>query len=245
MKRLDYFVENGAVVTDHAVDGNIFEETDEEEVSRIMKQRLNNEQLTDSQIRKYKGHLYRKMAEAYQERNLVMQLHIGAMRNNSTRRYETLGPDTGFDSMSDLSYLKQLKQLLDHLDQKEKLPKTILYSLNGNDNDALITLMQCYQQEGIRTAMQYGSAWWFNDHKTGIEKQLDALCSNGMLAGFVGMLTDSRSFLSFSRHEYFRRILCGKIGTYVENGDYPEDLDFLGRMVEDICYNNAVNYFKK
>lgn len=242
-KRLDYFVEMGCAGSDHAVDGNIYEEADEATVTAIMKKALNGETLTTKEIRQYKGYLYVQMGERYYKRNVVMQLHIGAMRNNSTRSFRLLGADTGYDSIGSGDYLGQLQKVLDQLDLNECLPKTILYSLSANDNDALITLMQCFQKPGQPGHMQYGSAWWFNDHKTGIEKQLNDLADNGVLSTFVGMLTDSRSFLSFSRHEYFRRILCNKLGTYVENGDYPYDLETLGKIVEDISYNNALHYF--
>ena len=181
----------------------------------------------------------------YADRELAMQLHIGALRNNSNRMLKVLGVDTGFDSIADFNYMPQLSAIMNKMDEKDQLPRTILYYLNPKDATALSTLAGCFQgnNKGIRGKIQLGSAWWFNDHKFGIEQQLQVLSDTGLLSTFVGMLTDSRSFLSFPRHEYFRRILCDRIGTLVEKNEYPYDMVFLGEMVENICYNNAKDYF--
>jgi len=172
-----------------------------------------------------------------------MQLHIGALRNNNTRMFERLGPDTGFDSMADQSIARPLSLFLDRLDVENLLPRTILYVLNPRDNDVAATMIGNFQDGTVPGKMQFGSGWWFNDQKDGMERQMTVLANMGLLSRFVGMLTDSRSFLSYPRHEYFRRILCNMIGSWVENGEAPADMKLLGKMVEDISWNNAVNYF--
>jgi glucuronate isomerase len=173
----------------------------------------------------------------------VMQLHIGALRNNSTRMFNCLGPDTGFDSISDAGVARPLSRFLDMLDLQDRLPRTILYCLNPKDNEVLATMAGNFQDGSVPGKMQFGSAWWFLDQQDGMEKQLTALASLGLLSRFVGMLTDSRSLLSYPRHEYFRRVLCNWLGKRIDAGELPDDLDLVGNMVRDICYNNAVNYF--
>ena len=172
-----------------------------------------------------------------------MQMHIGALRDTNTRMKDTLGPNTGFDSIADSAIAAPLAKFLDSLDKEAMLPKTILYSLNPNDNYTLGTMAGNFQDGIIPGKVQFGSAWWFNDQKEGMELQLSALANLGLLSRFVGMLTDSRSFLSYPRHEYFRRILCNFLGGLMENGEAPGDYKLIGKMVQDICYNNAVNYF--
>ena len=173
-----------------------------------------------------------------------MQLHMGALRNNNTKMFNQLGPDVGFDSIDDEQLASKLSKLLNSLAETDSLPKTILYTLNPKDNYVLGTMIGNFQANGIKGKIQFGSAWWINDQRDGMLEQMKALANLGALSAFVGMLTDSRSFLSYPRHEYFRRILCYLIGEWVENGEYPEDYEMLGSIVEDICYNNAVNYFK-
>lgn len=241
--RIEYFHANGARISDHACDGNIYAFVAEEEVNAIMSKALAGFPLSSDEIRKYKGALLVRLAAEYCRKDWVMQLHIGALRNNSTRQFNIMGADTGYDCMGDDVYMNQLSSMMDTMDLKDQLPKTILYCLNPRDNDMLVTLAGCFMQPHVRGKVQFGSAWWFCDQKSGMEKQLEAVASMGLLSCFVGMLTDSRSFLSFPRHEYFRRILCNKIGTLVENGEYPNDEQFLGKMVQDISYNNAVHYF--
>jgi len=177
------------------------------------------------------------------ESGWVMQLHLGALRNTSTRMLKIVGPDTGFDSIGDFEIARPLAKFLDALDKNNKLPKTILYNLNPRDNELIATMVGNFQDGSAPGKLQYGSAWWFLDQKDGMEKQIAALSNMGLLSRFVGMLTDSRSFLSYPRHEYFRRILCNILGSDVEAGLLPNDSDLLGKMVEDICFNNAGNYF--
>ena len=172
-----------------------------------------------------------------------MQLHINAARDNNSKRFNTLGADTGFDSINDNNIVYPLANFLNALDATDSLPKTILYSLNPRDNYVLGTLIGCFQGDGIAGKIQFGSAWWFNDQRDGMKMQMEALANLGSLSSFVGMLTDSRSFLSYTRHEYFRRILCNLIGEWVENGEYLNDEIMLGKIVQDICYYNAQKYF--
>ena len=183
------------------------------------------------------------LGKEYSERNWVMQLHFGETRNNNTTMYKRLGPDTGFDGIYNGVPLDQLSSFLDALNQSNHLPKTILYSLNPNDNAAIGTMLGCFQGPEAQGKIQQGSAWWFNDHLEGMMTQMNSLASLGMLANFVGMLTDSRSFLSYTRHEYFRRILCNMIGDKVENGEFPNDENRLAKMVQDISYYNTKEYF--
>ena len=172
-----------------------------------------------------------------------MQLHYGCKRDNNTPMFNKLGPDTGYDCINNYAPSSEMADFLNALNSTDELPKTILYSLNPNDNQSIGTILGCFQDSTAVAKIQQGSAWWFNDHKYGMESQLATLSSIGMLSTFIGMLTDSRSFLSFPRHEYFRRILCNQIGNWVENGEYPANLEFLKEMVENISYNNAVSYF--
>jgi glucuronate isomerase len=177
------------------------------------------------------------------EKGWIQQLHLGALRNNNTRMFKTLGPDTGFDSIGDFEIAKPLAKFLDRLDSQNKLPKTVLYNLNPRDNELLATMLGNFQDGSVPGKMQFGSAWWFLDQKDGMEKHINTLSNLGLLSRFIGMLTDSRSFLSYPRHEYFRRILCNILGSDAEAGLIPKDLKLLGQMVEDICFNNAKNYF--
>jgi glucuronate isomerase len=179
----------------------------------------------------------------YHARGWTQQYHLGALRNNSARMMAKLGPDTGFDSIGDFPQAVHLASMLNRLDQEDTLPRTILYNLNPRDNEVMATMIGNFNDGSIRGKMQFGSAWWFLDQKDGMEKQMNALSNMGLLSCFIGMLTDSRSFLSFPRHEYFRRILCNLIGRDVHAGELPNDTEWLGGMVQDICYRNARNYF--
>lgn len=243
VKRIEWFNENGCFISDHALDTVQYMEAGYDEVNAIFKKALKKETLSEDEIKKYKGYLVRFFGKEYARLGWTMQLHIGALRNNSTRMLKALGPDTGFDSINDSIIAKNLSQLLNALDITNELPKTILYCLNPRDNEVLATMLGNFQGGGIPGKIQYGSGWWFNDQKDGMERQMEALSQLGLLSRFVGMVTDSRSFLSYTRHEYFRRILCNKIGTWVENGEYPNEMEFLGQIVENICYNNAMKYF--
>jgi len=244
VKRMDFFSQNGCRISDHSLEGSIFCEADETELEKIFRMKIEGKDPTPQEVTKYRGNLLVFLAGEYEKRGWVMQLHIGAIRNNSSRAFKKLGIDTGFDSMNDFNYAVELSILLDHMDVKEALPKTILYCLNPKDNEMLASMMGNFQDGTIPGKIQFGPAWWFCDHKVGMKKQMQTLSELGVFSRFVGMVTDSRSFLSFSRHEYFRRILCNFIGNMVENGEYPENMDCLGKMVENICYYNIKNYMK-
>lgn len=242
-QRLEFFHKIGCRVSDHAMDPIVYEEGSEEEASLILAKALNYEKLTETEIKKYKTQVMLFLGREYSKLGWVMQLHIGTMRNNNSRMMKLLGPDTGFDATGDYVFAQALSRFLDKLDSTDELPKTILYCLNPRDNDVLATIMGCFQGGGIPGKIQFGSGWWFNDQKDGMIRQMVTLANLGLLSRFVGMLTDSRSFLSYTRHEYFRRILCNLLGEWVEAGEAPNDMKLLGSMVEDICFNNAKNYF--
>ncbi len=214
-ERMDYFHENGCRLSDHAVD-----EMNDEIIEKLV-----------------------FLGREYAERGWVMQLHIGALRNNNTRMFEKLGADTGFDSVNDFRVAEGLSKLMDTLEKEDLLPKTILYTLNPKDNYVLATMLGNFQKAPTAGKIQFGSGWWFNDQRDGMESQMKALANLGLLSSFVGMLTDSRSFVSYTRHEYFRRILCSLVGKWAEDGEYPNDVELLGKFVKDICYNNAEKYF--
>lgn len=245
-ERLDYFVAAGCRVTDHSLEESFYVPATKAQADAIYEKCLGGARPTDTEAAMYRGYVLTCLGREYARRNLVMQLHIGALRNNSPRMFEKLGPDTGFDSVGDFNYAPQLGALLGAMDITGQLPKTVLYYLNPKDAQMLAAMAGNFQgnDSGIRGKVQLGSAWWFCDHKNGMEYQMDALSDVGLISTFIGMLTDSRSFLSFPRHEYFRRILCNKIGTLVENGEYPADMEYLGQLIENICYNNAKTYFR-
>lgn len=242
-KRIAFFHENGCRISDHALDSVPFEVTDENEVDAIFKKALKGEKLTQCEVDKYKSYTLIKLGEKYSEIGWTYQLHIGALRNNNERMYNKLGADTGFDSISDYCIAAPLSKLLNALEKEDKLPKTILYTLNPKDNYVLGTMLGNFQGPEVPGKIQFGSGWWFNDQRDGMLEQMKALGNLGALNKFVGMLTDSRSFLSYTRHEYFRRILCNLLGTWVENGEFPADMDTLEVIVKGICFNNAKNYF--
>lgn len=250
-KRLEYFMENGCRVTDHSLELDFYRDTTRDEVESIFQKRLKESKdginnLSEDEAAAFRGYILTELGKMYADKGLAMQLHIGAIRNNSTRMFNLLGADTGYDSLNDFNYAPQLSALLNNMDRTDQLPRTILYYLNPKDAAMLGAMAGNYQgnDQGIKSKVQLGSAWWFNDHKSGMEEQMRILSEIGLISNFIGMLTDSRSFLSFPRHEYFRRILCNMIGSLVENGEYPKDMDFLGKMIENICYFNAKEYFK-
>ena len=245
IERLDFFIENGCRVSDHSLENTFYVPTTYEEVNNLFMERINGKQLSQEDAGKFHGYMYVALAKEYAKRDIVMQLHIGAIRNNSERCFRKLGPDTGFDALNDFNYAPQLAALLSAMDLEDQLPKTILYCLNPKDTEMLAAMSGtfCGNEKGIKGKVQLGAAWWFCDHKNGMERQIEAVSDAGLISTTVGMLTDSRSFLSFPRHELYRRILCNKIGSWVENGEYPEDLSYLRRMVQGICGKNAVNYF--
>lgn len=241
--RLDHFAAHGCKIADHALDEVLFGQASEAELDAMLARRLRGETLTLADVAAFKTAVLIYLAGEYKRRDWVQQYHIGALRNNNSRRLLSLGPDTGFDSINDAPVARALSQLLDAQDRQDLLPKTILYCLNPRDNEVLGTMIGNFQGGNIPGKMQFGSGWWFNDQKDGMERQLTQLAQLGLLSRFVGMLTDSRSFLSYTRHEYFRRILCRMVGRWVAEGEAPADLALLGAMVENICFNNARDYF--
>ena len=241
--QLDYFVSLGCKVSDHGLAAVPFAPAEEAEIEAIFQKRLKGILPTAPEEQKFKTALLIFLGREYAARGMVMQLHFGVMRDINTRVYEALGADAGIDAIGDAVSMKDLAAFLNALEKTGELPKTILYSLNGNDNAALMSVIGAFQGGGVKGKVQLGSAWWFQDHESGMRAQLKALAAQGHLATFVGMLTDSRSFLSYARHEYFRRILCDVIGTWVEEGKYPDDERLLNTIIRGICYENAKKYF--
>ena len=243
LKRLDFFCEMGCRATDHGLDYIVYEPTTGFAVNDIFKKAMNGERITSQEADMYKTELMLFLGEKIAEKGIVMQLHYGAQRNTNSKMFEKLGADTGFDCISVRNCGEALTGYLNALNKKDKLPKTIIYSLNPNDNELIDTVLGCFQGTEVAGKIQHGSAWWFSDTKSGMEAQIKSLANLSLLGNFVGMLTDSRSFLSYTRHEYFRRILCNIIGDWVENGEYPNDENALETIIKDISYNNAQKYF--
>ena len=239
--RIAYFNDYGCRLSDHALEYVPFAVGD---AKAAFDKRMAGEQLTKAEIDSFKTAMLKACAEEYVKYDWAMQLHIGALRNNNKKMYEKLGPDTGFDSINDLCIAEDLGAFMNHLEVNDCLPKTILYTLNPKDNYVLGTMLGCFQGAGVAGKIQFGSGWWFNDQRDGMEAQMQALANLGTLSAFVGMLTDSRSFVSYPRHEYFRRIMCNLIGKWVDEGEYPEDYKSLEKIVTGIAYYNAKNYFK-
>ena len=242
--RVEYFKANGCLVTDHSLEAPFFTRDSENKIEEIFKKRLADEKLTKEEADIYKTEIFLALGKIYYKNDLGMQLHMGALRNNNERMFKRLGADVGFDSIADNNYGEVLSKLLNSLDVNGELPKTILYCLNPKDNEVLGTMIGNFQNSDTPGKIQFGSGWWFNDQKDGMIRQMTALSQLGLLRRFVGMLTDSRSFLSYTRHEYFRRILCNLVGTWVEDGEVPYDEEILKAMIEEICFINAKNYFK-
>ena len=242
-KRMKLFDEMGCRVADHGLDYLMYREGTADEINKAFKKALNGEKLSKEEQEIYQTYLLISCAKEYHKMGWAMQLHFSCMRNPNSKMMAKLGPDTGFDCMASTDSCAAAYALMDALDKDNNLPKTILYSLNPADNEWIDTLLGAFQSDEIPGKIQHGSAWWFNDHKTGMQAQLTSLANLGILGNFIGMLTDSRSLLSYARHEYFRRILCNLIGTWVEDGEYPDDIEYLGSLVEDICSNNAKRYF--
>lgn len=238
--RIAYFHAHGCRLSDHALEYVPYGVGDPE---TAFNKRMSGETLTEDEIDSFKTAILTVCAEEYTRLDWAMQLHIGALRNNNTKMYELLGPDVGYDSSNDLCIAEKLARFMDHLEYRDCLPKTILYTLNPKDNYVLGTMLGCFQKAPVAGKIQFGSGWWFNDQRDGMEAQMQALANLGMLSRFVGMLTDSRSFVSYPRHEYFRRILCNLIGKWVDEGEYPADMDTLVEITSNICYYNALRYF--
>lgn len=243
INRMDYFNKLGCKISDHGLDYVMYEKSTDEEIEEIFSKRLSNQAITEKEIKKFKTAFMIFCAKEYYRLDWVMQLHFGCKRDNNTYMFNKLGPDTGYDCINNYTPIEELSFFLNELNIDNKLTRTILYSLNPNDDALIDTIMGCFQNSEAMSKIQHGSAWWFNDTKIGMEKHITTLASLGMLSNFVGMLTDSRSFLSYTRHEYFRRILCNIIGELVENGEYPNNISMLGEIVRDISYNNSIRYF--
>lgn len=242
-ERMAFFDEMGCRASDHALTYVPFARADEETLNGIFAKALRGETLSAWEIDAYKTELLRFLAKEYEKRGWAMEIHIGAMRNNNTKMFRLLGPDTGYDSVDDYPIAENLSRLLDSLALEDSLPKTILFTLNPKDNYVLGTMLGNFQSDEAASKIQFGSAWWFNDNIDGMRAQMQALMNLGVISKFVGMVTDSRSFLSYPRHEYFRRILCSLLGDLVESGQYPADFDTLGEIVRGVSFVNAKQYF--
>lgn len=242
--RIEYFHDNGCRLSDHGLERVPYMEVSSISIDGIFKKIIESEILTEEEVTYFKFATLLELCKLYHKKGWTQQFHLGALRNTNTRMLSVLGPDTGFDSVGDFSQATSLAKFLNELDSTDQLTKTILYNLNPGDNEVMATMIGNFNDGSIKGKMQFGSGWWYLDQKDGMERQINALSNLGLLSCFVGMLTDSRSFLSYPRHEYFRRILCNLIGKDVENGELPADEKWLGKMVSDICYHNAKEYFQ-
>lgn len=242
--RVAYFDKNGSKLSDHGLEHIYFENFTENEINTIFKKKRENANLTNEEALKFQSAILLFLSETYHEFGWVQQFHLGALRNNNARMHRILGPDTGWDSIGDYSQAQKLSAFLNALDSKDKLTKTIIYNLNPADNEIMATMIGNFNDGSVKGKVQFGSGWWFLDQKDGMTKQMNALSNMGLISCFIGMLTDSRSFLSFPRHEYFRRILCNLLGDEILRGELPNDMEWIGKMVADISYNNAKEYFK-
>jgi glucuronate isomerase len=241
--RHDFFHANGCRLSDHGLERPYAEAFDDAVVRRIFDRLRRGEAVNHRERSQFKTAVLLELARMDAARGWTQQFHFGALRNTNSRAFAQLGPDTGYDSIGDFEIARPLARFLDILEREGNLARTILYILNPRDNEMLATMIGNFQDGAVPGKIQFGSGWWFNDQKDGMQRQIDALSNMGLLSRFVGMLTDSRSFLSYPRHEYFRRVLCNLLGTDVENGELPHDMDLIGAMVQDICYRNAVTYF--
>lgn len=240
-ERVKYFHAHGCKLSDHGLDSPFYLEADEDEIERIFQKGLMKKELVPDEVTKYQTALLRSLGKIYKEQGWAMQLHIGALRNTNSKKWKAIGPNAGFDSIADFTYATDLATLLDSLTIDDHLPKTIIYNLNPKDNYMVAAMIGNFQEE-CPGKVQFGTAWWFSDQRDGMENQMKTLANCGLLSHFVGMVTDSRSYLSYTRHEYFRRILCNLLGKWVENGEYPADFETLGQIVEGICCRNAERY---
>lgn len=242
-QRMHYFHDNGCRLSDHGLPHLFAAEFTREEVEAIFQKRRTGKLVSQTEAAKFQSALLLFCSEQYHKLGWVQQFHLGALRNNNSRMFGLLGPDTGWDSIGDYPQAQNLSKFLDRLDSKDKLAKTIIYNLNPSDNAVFAAMIGNFNDGSVRGKVQWGSGWWFLDQKDGMEEQIKVLSNMGLVSCFVGMLTDSRSFLSFPRHEYFRRILCNLFGNDIQNGELPNDMEWIGKIIEDICYNNAKEYF--
>lgn len=240
--RLQAFIKVGCVASDIALQ-NVYPVTTKTEANKVFMKRRKGSSISESEAEVFKGYLTYFLMKLYAKYDVRTELHVGAMRNNNSIMLKALGLDTGYDSIAENNSIQNMSRLFDALNSENSLPKTIIFNLNPKMNTEIMTLIGCFQDGSIRGKMQYGPAWWFLDNKVGMERHLQDLTATGHIGAFVGMLTDSRSFLSYPRHHYFRRIVCNYFGTMMENGQMTNDIKFVGKVVEDICYNNAINYF--
>jgi glucuronate isomerase len=241
--RHDFFSTMGCAVSDHGLEEIYAEDFTADEIRTIFYKARSNQSLSKDEVKKFKSAMLVVFAEWDHEKGWVQQYHLGALRNNNVRMLRALGADTGWDSIGDFSQARALSKFLGRLDTNDKLAKTIIYNLNPADNELMATMIGNFNDGSVAGKVQWGSSWWFLDQKDGMTKQMNTLSNMGLLSKFVGMLTDSRSFLSFPRHEYFRRILCNLFGEEIENGELPNDIAWTGKIIQDICYNNASQYF--
>jgi len=241
--RHDFFAANGCKVSDHGLEQIYAEDYTEAEIISIFSEIRAGKTLSKEQRLKFMSAMLVVFAQWDHEKGWIQQFHLGALRNNNTRGLRLLGADTGWDSIGDFPQAVALARFLNRLDNSDQLAKTIIYNLNPADNELMATMIGNFNDGSVAGKIQWGSAWWFLDQKDGMTKQINALSNMGLLSRFVGMLTDSRSFLSFPRHEYFRRLLCNIMGEEIDKGELPNDIQWVGKIVQDICYNNAKNYF--
>jgi glucuronate isomerase len=242
-ERHDFFAANGCSVSDHGLEQIYAEDYTEAQIAEIFNKIRSNQNISYQENLQFKSAMLVYFAEWDHEKGWVQQYHLGALRNNNARMLRANGPDTGYDSIGDFSQARALSKFLNRLDNQDKLTKTILYNLNPADNELMATMIGNFNDGTVAGKVQFGSAWWFLDQKDGMTKQINTLSNMGLLSRMVGMLTDSRSFLSFPRHEYFRRILCDIFGQDIENGELPNDIEWVGKLVQDISYTNAKEYF--
>lgn len=242
--RIDYFHDAGCRLSDHGLSHAYANDFNEKEVDTILKNRLSETIISKQETSIFKSAILYYLGVFYAEKNWVMQLHLGPIRDTNQALLAKIGINAGVDSIGDFKHAEQLAGFLNRLNNNESLPKTIIYNSNAADNDVFATMAGNFSEAGIRGKVQFGAAWWFSDQKDGITKQINSLSNMGLLSSSLGMLTDSRSFLSFPRHEYYRRILCNIFGNDIKNGELPNDIKWTGKIVQDICYNNAKEYFK-
>lgn len=243
VNRMDFFESMGCSVSDHALEYVMYAPATDDEIDAIMAKALKGDAVSKEEELKYKTAFMLFVSKEYNKRNWVMQLHYGCKRDNNALMFEKLGPDTGFDCINNYAPSAQMADFLNALSATDEIPRTIIYSLNPQDNAAIGTIIGCFQGGGVKNKIQQGSAWWFNDHYVGMTDQMKSLANLSCLGNFIGMLTDSRSFLSYTRHDYFRRIVCELVGNWVENGEYPNEEKYLAQIIKGISFNNAVEYF--